>query len=75
MAKMGVSKLWVAKRVAIAYAVVGFSYFLLWHFVLTLEDKTNPILIALFYVFLPAVLVVPYLICEAADELVRRRRE
>jgi hypothetical protein len=72
---MGVSKLWIAKRVAIAYAVVGFSYFLLWHFVLTPIEKENSVLIVLFYIFLPAALVLPYLICEAADELVRRRKE
>jgi hypothetical protein len=55
--------------------VIGFSYFLLWHFILSPTDKLNTFLQALFYVFLPAVLVFPYLIWEAVDEAIRRRRE
>ncbi len=70
---MVADKLWIAKRIAIGYVVFGFSYFLLWHFVLTPTEKTDPVLISLFCVYLPAVLVLPYLIWEAADELVRRR--
>ena len=65
----------LTRKIAIGYAVVGFSYFLLWHFVLSPTDKTNSFLQALFYVALPAVLVFPYLIVEAVDDAIRRRRE
>jgi hypothetical protein len=65
----------VTRKIAIGYVVIGFSYFLLWHFILSPTDKLNTFLQALFYVFLPAVLVFPYLIWEAVDEAIRRRRE
>ncbi|MFX1273239.1 MAG: hypothetical protein ACFFAX_16260 [Promethearchaeota archaeon] len=65
----------LTRKIAIGYAVVGFSYFLLWHFMLSSTDKANLVLQALFYVALPAVLVCPYLIVEAVDEAIRRRRE
>ena len=63
------------RKIAIVYVVVGFSYFLLWHFVLSFADKMNPFLQALFYISLPAVLVGPYLVLEAVEEAFRRRRE
>ncbi len=65
----------LVRKIAMGYVVVGFSYFLLWHFVLGPTDKANSLLQAFFYIFLPAVLVFPYLIVEAVDEAIRRRRE
>jgi hypothetical protein len=63
------------RKIARGYVLVGFSYFLLWHFLLSPTDKTNSFLQALFYIFLPAVLVLPYLIFDAVDEAIDRRRE
>lgn len=68
-------KVRLASKIAIGYGVVGFSYFLLWHFVLSPTDKMNQFLQALFYISLPAVLFSPYLIWIAVDEAIRRRRE
>ena len=63
------------RKIAIGYVLVGLSYFLLWHFSPSPTEKTNSFLQALFYIFLPAVLVLPYLIFDAVDEAIGRRRE
>lgn len=68
---------WVnlARKIAIVYVIIGFSYFLLWHYIIAPTDKMSPLLQTLFYIFLPAALVLPYLICEAADEVLRGKEE
>ena len=61
-----------ARRVVIAYVIVGFAFLSLYHFILSPAYPGHPILVALFYVFLPAFLAAPAALCVIIeDELPR----
>ena len=61
----------IARRIAIAYVVLGAAYFLLWHFVLSPAGYADPFLEFLFYISLPAILASPYVVCELASEAIK----
>jgi len=46
-----------ARRILIVYVLVGFVFLVLYHFILRPTDPDNPLVHALFYFFLPAILV------------------
>jgi uncharacterized PurR-regulated membrane protein YhhQ (DUF165 family) len=47
----------IARRIVIAYMLVGVVFLILYHFILRPADPDNPLVSALFYVFLPAILI------------------
>ena len=57
-----------ARRIAIAYVIVGSIFFLLYHYILSPSYSDNPIVSTLFYVFLPAVLAAAALVYEVVLE-------
>ena len=64
--KMEISKRQAVRIFLIVYTCVGVVFFFLWTFVQTIRQY--PFLETLFFVFLPAFLVFPYLIIEAIEE-------
>jgi len=68
MPKMVSNKLKMARRIAIGYLVFGWLFFALWFFVFSPAEYVDPFLEALFYVFLPAILAVPYILLQAVYE-------
>ena len=61
----------IARRFAIAYVLLGSTYFLLWHFFISPSGYTDPLTVTLFYVALPAILASPYVVYEAIAEVFR----
>jgi hypothetical protein len=57
-----------ARRIVIVYVIVGAVFFLLYHFILRPADPDNPIINALFYVFLPAILAAAALVSDVVLE-------
>ncbi|UCH05780.1 MAG: hypothetical protein JSW05_06340 [Candidatus Thorarchaeota archaeon] len=47
----------VARRILIAYVLVALVFLSLYHFILRPADPDNPLVNALFYVFLPGILL------------------
>lgn len=62
------SKREIARRIAIAYMIVGVVFFILYYFILHPADPNNPFVFALFYVFLPAILAVPWVLLQVVLE-------
>ncbi|MHA2359715.1 MAG: hypothetical protein ACXAB5_05545 [Candidatus Thorarchaeota archaeon] len=60
-----------ARRIVIIYVLVGFVFFALYHFILSPADPDNPLVNALFYVFLPAILVLAAGLLELVFEGLR----
>jgi hypothetical protein len=61
-----------ARRIVIAYVIVGTVGFLLYHFIFRITYPGNPLVIALFYFSLPAILASPFALCTVLeDELPR----
>jgi hypothetical protein len=63
---MSNNKRGVARKIAFVYVLLGVVFFTLWTF--TPDIRQYAFLEPLFYVFLPAVLVLPYLICDVFQE-------
>ncbi len=57
-----------ARRIVIAYVIVGAVFFLLYHYILRPADPDNPIINTLFYVFLPAILAAAALVYDVVLE-------
>ena len=57
-----------ARRIVIAYVIVGAVFFLLYHYILRPADPDNPIINTLFYVFLPAILAAAVLVYDVVLE-------
>jgi hypothetical protein len=53
-----------ARRIAIAYVIVGSIFFLLYQFILNPSYRDNPIVNILFFVFLPAILAAVALVYD-----------
>jgi bacteriorhodopsin len=68
MPKMVSNKLKMARSIAIGYLVFGGVYFALWFFVFTPAGYVYPILEGLFYISLPAILALPYVLLQAVYE-------
>ncbi|MHA2162187.1 MAG: hypothetical protein ACXAEB_13150 [Candidatus Thorarchaeota archaeon] len=63
---MGSNKREAARKIAFVYAFLGVIFFTLWTFTPTIRQYS--FLEPLFYVFLPAILLTPYLIFDAIEE-------
>ncbi|KXH75988.1 MAG: hypothetical protein AM326_08105 [Candidatus Thorarchaeota archaeon SMTZ-45] len=70
---MATNKREIARRIAICYVILGSTYFLLWYFVISPSGNIDPILIALFYISLPAILVAPYVVFEIGAQIISAR--
>jgi hypothetical protein len=57
-----------ARRIVIAYVIVGAVFFLLYYYILRPADPDNPIINTLFYVFLPAILAAAALVYDVVLE-------
>lgn len=70
--QMGTSVREKARKIVIAYVIVGILLFLLYHFIFRIAYPDNPLVIAMFYFSLPAILASPYALCIVLeDELPR----
>ena len=68
---MVTSRIEKARRIVIAYVIVGAVFFLLYHYILRPADPDNPLVNALFYVFLPAILILTAGLLEIVFEGLR----
>ena len=57
-----------ARRIVIAYVMVGVAFFLLYYYILHPVYPDNPIISTLFYVFLPAILAAAALVSDVVLE-------
>ncbi|MHA2079245.1 MAG: hypothetical protein ACXAB0_16275 [Candidatus Thorarchaeota archaeon] len=60
-----------ARRIVIVYVLVGFVFLVLYHFILRPANPDNPLVNALFYVFLPAILILSAGLLEIVFEGLR----
>ena len=68
MVTMVSSRRETARRIAIAYVIIGSIFFLLYHFILRPSDSDNLIANTLFIVFLPPILAAAALVYELVLE-------
>jgi hypothetical protein len=69
---MAASRREIARRIAMAYALVGFVFLILYHFMLHPADPDSPLLRDLFYVFLPSILIASAILLDVVYEGLRR---
>ncbi len=63
----------IALRIAILYVILGCTYFLLWHFVISPSGYINLVVNVLFYISLPAILAAPGVVFEIVAQVVSTR--